>query len=73
MITHEVSGKIINETNTYETLDVITSSLLGLTLIEFLGKAERVVGIYAIAFSLDGVSICFSKDGVKFSYTEVFK
>lgn len=73
MITHEVSGKIINETSTYETLDVITSSLLDLTLIDFLGQAKRVVGIYGIAFSLGGVSICFSKDGVNFSYTEVFK
>ncbi len=38
MITHEVSGKIINETNTYETLDAITSSFSKKT-------GEQIAGI----------------------------
>ena len=73
MISHEVSGTIISDATIYEALDAITRSSLKLPLIEFLGKAERVVGIYGIAFSLGGVSIYFSKNGVKYSYTEMFK
>ena len=37
------------------------------------GEAEGAVGIYGITFTLGGVSIYFSKNGVKFSYTEVYE
>lgn len=73
MISHEVSGTIISETATYEKLEAITRSSLKLPLIDFLGEAERQVGIHGITFTLGGVSIYFSKNGVKYSYTEVFE
>jgi hypothetical protein len=73
MITHEVSGTIISDATVYEALDAITSSVINLPLIEFLGEAERLVGIHGITFSLGGVSIYFSKNGVKFSYMQVFE
>ena len=73
MIYHEVSGTIPDETGTYVKLEGITRSRLGISILDFLARAERDVGAYGIPFTLDGVVLYFSRHGIIFRYVEAFE